>query len=62
MVIELRCHMPNGQKTKTLKKKKYCNKINKDFKNGPHQEKKKNITGFCLASFYFPQHPAQEFV
>jgi len=53
--------MPNGQKTKTLKKKKYCNKINKDFKNGPHQ-KKKNITGFCLASFYFPQHPAQEFV
>ena len=24
-----------------LKKKQFCNKFNKDFKNGPHQKKKK---------------------
>ena len=38
--------MPWGQETKT-KQKQYCNKFNKDFKNGPHQKnfkkKKKNI-------------------
>ena len=35
-------HMPHGQKTKKKKKKKkkqFCNKFNKDFKNGPHQKK-----------------------
>ena len=31
-------------KTKTLKKKKqYCNRFNKDSKNGPHQKKKKSL-------------------
>ena len=36
--------MPHGQnikekKTKrNIKQKQYCNKFNKDFKNGPHQE------------------------
>ena len=37
--------MPCGQKTKTFKKKKkqYCRKLNKDFKYGPHQKKKKNL-------------------
>ena len=28
-------------KNQNLKQKQYCNKFNKDFKNGPHQEKKK---------------------
>ena len=36
LVRELRSHMPWGQK----KRHKYCNKFNKDFKNGPHQKKK----------------------
>ena len=26
-----------------LRQKQYCNKFKKDFKNGPHQEKKKKI-------------------
>ena len=26
-------------KKKEKKKKQYCNKFNKDFKNGPHQKK-----------------------
>jgi len=30
--------MPCGQKTKT---EANCNKFNKDFKDGPHQKKKK---------------------
>ena len=38
LVRELRSHMPQGQKEKkpkNLKQKQYCNKFNKDFKNGP---------------------------
>ena len=31
----------SGQKTQNIKQKQYCNKFNKDFKNGPHQKKKK---------------------
>ena len=26
-------------KNKTIKQKQYCNRFNKDFKNGPHQKK-----------------------
>ena len=26
-----------------IKQKQYCNKFNKDFKNGPHQKKKKSL-------------------
>ena len=34
---ELKSHMPSGQKKKkNIKQKQYCNKFNKDFKNGPH--------------------------
>ena len=33
-------------KNQNLKQKQYCNKFNKDFKNGPHQEKKKKSTFF----------------
>ena len=36
---ELRCHMPPGQKKKqNRKQKQYCNKFNKDLKNGPHKK------------------------
>ena len=27
-------------KNQSMKQKQYCNKFHKDFKNGPHQEKK----------------------
>ena len=38
---KIRSHMPLNQKKKKKKEKKkqYCNKFNKDFKNGPHQQK-----------------------
>ena len=43
---ELRSHMPHDQKKtkqpfkkKKKKQKQYCDKLNKDFKNRPHQEK-----------------------
>ena len=45
---ELRSHILHSQKKKNKKKKQnikqkqYCNKFNKDFKNDPHQKKKKN--------------------
>jgi hypothetical protein len=29
----------DSQKTKNIKPKKHCDKLNKDFKNGPHKEK-----------------------
>ena len=35
-------HAP-GPKNKNIKQKQYCNKFNKDFKNGPHQKKKKKL-------------------
>ena len=28
-------------KNQNIKQKQYCNKFNKDFKNGPHQKKQK---------------------
>ena len=28
-------------KKQNIKQKQYCNKFNQDFKNGPHQKKKK---------------------
>ena len=37
LVGVLRSHMPGGQKTKKVKQKQYCNKLNKDLTNGPHQ-------------------------
>ena len=46
--------IPHAQRPKNqnIKQKQYCNKFNKDFKNGPHQKKlkkkKKNILcGLC---------------
>ena len=29
------------KKNQNIKQKQYCNRFNKDFKNGPHQKKKK---------------------
>ena len=29
-----------GPKNQDIKQKQHCNKVNKDFKNGPHQKKK----------------------
>ena len=46
-VRKQRSHMPYSKKTnkqkktkQTIKQKQYCNKFNKDFKNGPHQKNK----------------------
>ena len=65
LVEELRSHTrrPWGQKSENVKQKRYCNKLNKDFKNGPHQkkigEKKRKslhqpaqdgVCGACLSS------------
>ena len=48
LVRELKSHLPQDQKPKhkrpknqNVKQEQYCNKFNKDFKNGPH--KKKNL-------------------
>ena len=38
-------------KYQNIKQKQYCNKFNKDFKNGPHQKKKilkKKITAAAV--------------
>ena len=42
--------MPLSQKNQNIKQKQYCNKFNKDFKNGPHQKHlfKKNLKTFSL--------------
>ena len=40
VVGEISSHTLHGQKNQNTKQKKYCNKYNKDFKNGPHQKKK----------------------
>ena len=32
----------SGPKNQNIKQKQYCNKFNKDFKNSPHQKKKKS--------------------
>ena len=38
LVRELRSHMPQAKKPKHIRQKQYCNKFNKDFKNGPHEK------------------------
>ena len=32
----------SGPKNQNIKQKQYCNKFNKDFKNGPHEKKKRD--------------------
>ena len=41
LIGELRSHMASQPKNQNIKQKQYCKKFNKDFKNGPHQKKKK---------------------
>ena len=36
-------HASQGQKKKNIKKRQYCNKFNKDFKNDPHRKNLKKI-------------------
>ena len=33
-------------KNRNVKQKQYCDKFGKDFKNGPHQKKKKNYHSY----------------
>ena len=43
-------------KNRNTKQKQYCNKFNKDFKNGPHQKKKifiKNLFSKSVSLFLF---------
>ena len=42
LVWELRSKIPHASqpKNQNIKRKQYCNKFNKDFKNDPHQKKK----------------------
>ena len=43
-------------KNQNIKQKQYCNKFNKDFKNGPHQKnlkKHKSMGSFSLSLFFF---------
>ena len=39
------------QKNQNIKQKQYCNKFSRDFKNGPHQKKKKKVYLSCLLLF-----------
>ena len=42
LIGKLRSHILHGKKKKKNRiQKQYCNKFNKDFKNGPRQKKKK---------------------
>ena len=46
--------MPQGQKSEYKQQNQYCNKFNKDFKNGPHQKsnlKKKLNPLFLFLSY-----------
>ena len=46
LVKGLRYYRPHRAKKKqNIKKRQYCNKFNKDFKNGPPQKRKKKVTG-----------------
>ena len=36
-------------KYQNIKQKQYCNKFSKDFKNGPHQKKKKSLPHINLS-------------
>ena len=40
LVGKLRSHMLHGLKKQNVKRKQYCNKFSKTFKDGPHQTNK----------------------
>ena len=58
LVSKLRSHMPHGQKSQNIKQKQYCNKFNKDFKNGPHQ-KTKILGKKCLITCIHGRDPGK---
>ena len=43
LISELRSHKRHSQKPEYAQQKQCCNKFNKDFTNGPHQKKKKDV-------------------
>ena len=51
LVEELRSHMPHNKNTKH-KAEAYCNKFNKDFKNGPHQKKLHSALHIYILLFF----------
>ena len=44
-------------KKQNVKQKQYCNKFNKDFKNGPHQKKKNPLRTYSWLSIVAVSHP-----
>ena len=40
-------------KSQNIKQKQYCNKFNKDFKNGPHQKNFKKIKNKIVSETFF---------
>ena len=52
----LRASWPKNQ---NIKQKQYCNKFNKDFKNGPHQHKKEEGVEITNVSTQLDADPGQ---
>ena len=44
--------MSQGQQNQNIKQKQYCNKFNKDFKNGPHQKKNRERVEDCSLNIW----------
>ena len=49
-------------KNQNIKQKQYCNKFNKDFKNGPHPKNlfkkiNKNKNALMIGRLFLPNHP-----
>ena len=44
---------PSRPKNQNIKQKQYCNKFNKDFKNGPHQKKRQMGRKSRMTSQFF---------
>ena len=62
LVRDLRSHLPCSQKKQNMKQKKYCNKFNKDFKNGPHEKnlfKNCHLLNIYTANMNDPYRPPQ---
>ena len=44
-----------GPKNQNIKQKQYCSKVNKDFKNTPHQNKSLKINNLDSTTYYFSE-------
>ena len=49
-------------KSQNIKQKQYCNKFNKDFKNGPHQKNFKKIKNKIVSETFFSQERSLQFL